>query len=313
MHDDDPDDVVHNLFASQAWGDSAAGPADRGHRRVDRGAEPRPDRPVLPQPLPAADHGGRGRRQRRPRRPSSARCAPRSAATASSPAPTLPVRAVVTDRGPPGHRRRRRTPTRPLEQVNLVLGVKGLTRSDPRRFALGVLNTALGGGTSSRLFQEVRERARPGLLRLLVRQPLRRRRRRRASRSAACRPSSTRCWPSCARSCARWPPTASPTRSWSAARACCAAAWCSAWRTPARGCRGSARPSSSTTSCSASTRCWPRVDAVTVDDVRDPRGGAVRPAADAGGRRSRGPGTSAQLRSSAMLLPPSTTRHCPVT
>jgi predicted Zn-dependent peptidase len=36
--------------------------------------------------------------------------------------------------------------------------VRGLTRSDPRRFALGVLNAALGGGTSSRLFQEVREK-----------------------------------------------------------------------------------------------------------------------------------------------------------
>ena len=48
--------------------------------------------------------------------------------------------------------------TRPLEQVNLVLGMEGLSRSDDRRFALGVLNTALGGGTSSRLFQEVRER-----------------------------------------------------------------------------------------------------------------------------------------------------------
>ena len=46
---------------------------------------------------------------------------------------------------------------RPQEQVNLVLGVKGMTRTDPRRFALGVLNTALGGGTSSRMFQEVRE------------------------------------------------------------------------------------------------------------------------------------------------------------
>src|SRR3546814_14531474 len=33
-----------------------------------------------------------------------------------------------------------------------------MTRSDKRRFALGVLNTALGGGTSSRLFQEIRER-----------------------------------------------------------------------------------------------------------------------------------------------------------
>src|SRR5690606_7036535 len=47
---------------------------------------------------------------------------------------------------------------RAIEQMNVVLGVKGLTRSDDRRFALGVLTTALGGGTSSRLFQEVRER-----------------------------------------------------------------------------------------------------------------------------------------------------------
>src|ERR1700689_2485595 len=33
-----------------------------------------------------------------------------------------------------------------------------LARSDERRFALGVLNAALGGGMSSRLFQEVREK-----------------------------------------------------------------------------------------------------------------------------------------------------------
>ena len=34
----------------------------------------------------------------------------------------------------------------------------GLARTDERRWALGVLNTALGGGMSSRLFQEVREK-----------------------------------------------------------------------------------------------------------------------------------------------------------
>jgi predicted Zn-dependent peptidase len=44
------------------------------------------------------------------------------------------------------------------EQANLVLGNLGLTRTDDRRFALGVLNAALGGGMSSRLFQEVREK-----------------------------------------------------------------------------------------------------------------------------------------------------------
>jgi len=43
------------------------------------------------------------------------------------------------------------------EQVHLMLGVPGLARLDPRRAALEVLNTALGGGLSSRLFQQVRE------------------------------------------------------------------------------------------------------------------------------------------------------------
>jgi len=46
---------------------------------------------------------------------------------------------------------------RPMGQVNLVSGVRGMTRTDPRGYTLGLLNTALGGGTSSRMFQEVRE------------------------------------------------------------------------------------------------------------------------------------------------------------
>lgn len=47
---------------------------------------------------------------------------------------------------------------RPTEQVHLLLGGPGLSRSDERRFAAGVLDQALGGGMSSRLFQEIRER-----------------------------------------------------------------------------------------------------------------------------------------------------------
>ncbi|MGN6273742.1 MAG: M16 family metallopeptidase [Protaetiibacter sp.] len=47
---------------------------------------------------------------------------------------------------------------RPLEQVNLYLGVAGLAAADPRRPVLTVLNSVLGGGMSSRLFQEVREK-----------------------------------------------------------------------------------------------------------------------------------------------------------
>ncbi len=48
--------------------------------------------------------------------------------------------------------------SRSIEQANLVLGCEALARTDERRFALGVLNAAFGGGMSSRLFQEVRER-----------------------------------------------------------------------------------------------------------------------------------------------------------
>ncbi|MBU6281550.1 insulinase family protein [bacterium] len=45
-----------------------------------------------------------------------------------------------------------------LEQVHMNLGVPGISHDDPRRYAAYVLNTALGGGMSSRLFQEVREK-----------------------------------------------------------------------------------------------------------------------------------------------------------
>ncbi len=48
--------------------------------------------------------------------------------------------------------------SRSIEQANLILGCDGLSRTDKRRFALGVLNAALGGGMSSRLFQEIREK-----------------------------------------------------------------------------------------------------------------------------------------------------------
>jgi len=45
-----------------------------------------------------------------------------------------------------------------LEQVHMNLGLPGISHDDPRRYAAYVLNTALGGGMSSRLFQEVREK-----------------------------------------------------------------------------------------------------------------------------------------------------------
>ncbi|MBV8777922.1 MAG: insulinase family protein [Alphaproteobacteria bacterium] len=47
---------------------------------------------------------------------------------------------------------------RDLEQLHLVLGFPGVPLCDPDYYAAAVLSTAFGGGMSSRLFQEVRER-----------------------------------------------------------------------------------------------------------------------------------------------------------
>jgi len=157
MHDDDPDDVVHNLFAEQAWG--ATSPLGRSIAGTDASITAldrtqivrfykrhyRPERMVVAV-AGSLDHATVVRQVRRAfgRRDFLAKDA-------------VPVTARH------GKRRVRVSPgyvetTRPFEQVNVVLGMEGLARDDDRRFALGVLNTALGGGTSSRLFQEVRER-----------------------------------------------------------------------------------------------------------------------------------------------------------
>jgi predicted Zn-dependent peptidase len=45
-----------------------------------------------------------------------------------------------------------------LEQVHLCLGMAGIPQCDPKRYSGYILNTLLGGGMSSRLFQEIREK-----------------------------------------------------------------------------------------------------------------------------------------------------------
>ncbi len=47
---------------------------------------------------------------------------------------------------------------RRTEQAHLLLGSLGMSRLDERRYAAAVLDTAVGGGMSSRLFQEIREK-----------------------------------------------------------------------------------------------------------------------------------------------------------
>jgi len=157
MHDDDPDDVVHNLFAEQAYGPTS--PLGRpiagtvgSIEALSRGQVARfYQRHYRPANMVVAAAGGLdhaevvrlvrasfGRRDWLKR----------------DEAPVAPRHGAKRVRVHPGVVEA----TRPFEQVNVVLGMEGVHRNDDRRFPLGVLNTALGGGTSSRLFQEVRER-----------------------------------------------------------------------------------------------------------------------------------------------------------
>jgi len=156
MHDDDPDDVVHNLFARQAFGDSPLGRPIAGtvgsitamtRQQVERfyRRHYRADNMVVA----VAGNLEHAKVVRDVRRAFG-----RHGFLDGS---TAPVDARNTTRARAVSAGESRT-ARPFEQVNVVLGMKGITRTDDRRYALGVLNTALGGGTSSRLFQEVRER-----------------------------------------------------------------------------------------------------------------------------------------------------------
>jgi len=62
------------------------------------------------------------------------------------------------ERTPPPERRLVSVHARDLEQVHICLATGGLSVTDPRRYALSLLNTLLGGNMSSRLFQEIREK-----------------------------------------------------------------------------------------------------------------------------------------------------------
>lgn len=158
MHDDDPDDVVQNLLAELAWGPGTA--LGRPIAGTDASIEAMtpaqirrfykrhyvPANTVI-SIAGAVDHGAAVKAVRKAFARhgwldgDAAPAASRGTGTRRSPKVGTGAAEV----------------SRPFEQVNLVIGREGVTRDDDRRYALGVLNTALGGGTSSRLFQEVRE------------------------------------------------------------------------------------------------------------------------------------------------------------
>jgi predicted Zn-dependent peptidase len=71
----------------------------------------------------------------------------------------VPAGCSRTTSPPPRFEGRLEMVERELEQVHLCLGTRGLSQADPRRFQGHVLNTIFGASMSSRLFQEVREKA----------------------------------------------------------------------------------------------------------------------------------------------------------
>jgi len=157
MHDDDPEDVVTNVFSETSWRSSALGRPIAGTAASITGLTRaqiarfyrttyRPENMVVAV-AGNVEHGAVVRQVRKAfsRAGFLADLANR---------PVAPRRGARFRRVAGGEVRIER----PFEQVNLLLGVNGLARTDERRYALGVLNAAVGGGPSSRLFQEVRER-----------------------------------------------------------------------------------------------------------------------------------------------------------
>ncbi|MCY7365964.1 MAG: insulinase family protein [Frankiaceae bacterium] len=153
MHDDDPSDAVHDQFASALFGGSPLGRPVIGtvesieglSRRSIAGFYER--RYALPQMVVSAAGGvDHDRLLRLVRKAFGDRLT----------GDAVPAGLRPADRAVPSYAGVSHV-ERSTEQTNLVLGTTGLSREDPRRFALSVLSGALGGGMSSRLFQSVRE------------------------------------------------------------------------------------------------------------------------------------------------------------
>ena len=154
MRDDDPSDLVHDEFAAALFGDAPLG-------RSILGTED-----SINQLTRKQIHGYYSRRYRPSEMVVSV------AGNIDHAEVVRLVRGAFTGRlhdGDPGaqprpDRRLHKVPARPIsvvsddtEQANIVLGSMGLSRFDERRFVLSVLTTAIGGGMSSRLFQQIRE------------------------------------------------------------------------------------------------------------------------------------------------------------
>jgi predicted Zn-dependent peptidase len=153
MYEDEPSDKVHDVLAQAVFGDHPLGRPVIGRAEVIAN---------VPVPDIAAYHDERYA-------PSNLVLAAagnvdhdrlvelaEQACEAGLPSSENGARQLVG--APDGFTPRRRFFEKKTEQFHLTLGAPGIQRGDDRRFALRVLDTILGGSTSSRLFQEVREK-----------------------------------------------------------------------------------------------------------------------------------------------------------
>jgi len=76
----------------------------------------------------------------------------------AAPFASIPDGGGRPDRIAPAGRKKLALHGRTLEQVHVCLATGGVSITDPRRYALALMNTILGGNMSSRLFQDIRER-----------------------------------------------------------------------------------------------------------------------------------------------------------
>jgi predicted Zn-dependent peptidase len=150
MYEDDPQDRVFDVLGGAVFGDHPLGRAIIGTREVVAGT---------PAAEVSAFHAGRYTAQNvvvaaagsvdHDRIVELVQQTLGDVRTGAPPAPlALPQAAVA----------RRRFFAKETEQYHVALGAPGVARDDERRFVLRVLDGVLGGTSSSRLFQEVREK-----------------------------------------------------------------------------------------------------------------------------------------------------------
>jgi predicted Zn-dependent peptidase len=151
MHEDAPDDIVHDLFIETIWAGHPLARRVQGYEATVSGM-PRDaiesffTEQYVPPNLVVAAAGSVEHQRLVDTVEKAFRKVKASAPRRMRWGPAPDVHSGITSRA------------RDIEQVHLVWGTGGMSRRDPRRWALGVMNFAVGGGMSSRLFQEIREK-----------------------------------------------------------------------------------------------------------------------------------------------------------